>query len=44
MISRENCALRSSQPASEDQVCMKLQVVEDAKTDMEYNCPCCRDK
>jgi len=44
MLSRENCPLRSSQPASDDQVCMKLQVVEDAKTDMEYNCHGCRDK
>lgn len=44
MLSRENCPLRSSLQVEDHQVCKQLQVVEDAKTDMEYNCHGCMNK
>lgn len=44
MREKNNCEVKANVKGSGDSICSKLSVVDDTKTDMEYNCFGCTDR
>ncbi len=44
MLEKNNCEIRLNTSEDSYSVCSKMSVVDDAKTDMEYNCTRCADR